>query len=290
MNIFRAARDILIPATCVVCGRTLLQHERHICLHCLADMPFTYHRLGGRNAMADAFNALIQRGLQRRAALADDGAWAADGSTEAVSNLEPYAPAAALFYYEGDYANITQALKYGGNVALGRFFASLAAERVLGIADGPAPDSRSSPFRGSPPFSGANVVLPGLARRQSFDAVIPVPLHWRRRFSRGLNQAEVIAREIARHLDVPCRGDILRRRRSTHSQTTLGTDDRLSNVAGAFTARPKALSSLPEQSNLLLIDDVFTTGSTLYACREALLKIRKDFNISILTLAFAHPS
>lgn len=239
-------------------------------------MPFTYHRLGGRNAMADAFNALIQRGLQREEALVGDGAWAAEGSTEAVPNLEPYAPAAALFYYEGDYANITQALKYGGNVALGRFFARLAAERLLGepVSGLPATPSKAS-CRSLPVH---------------FDAVIPVPLHWRRRFSRGLNQAEVIAREIARHLGVPCRGDILRRRRSTHSQTTLGTDDRLSNVAGAFTARPKALSSLPEQSNLLLIDDVFTTGSTLYACREALLKIRKDFNISILTLAFAHSS
>ena len=248
-------------------------------------MPFTYHRLGGRNAMADAFNALIQRGLQRREALADDGAWAADGSTEAVSNLEPYAPAAALFYYEGDYANITQALKYGGNVALGRFFASLAAERLLGEPASGLP---------VPSFTRPRAATPSKASCRSwpvhFDAVIPVPLHWRRRFSRGLNQAEVIAREIARHLGVPCRGDILRRRRSTHSQTTLGTDNRLSNVAGAFTARPKALSSLPKQSNLLLIDDVFTTGSTLYACREALLKIRKDFNISILTLAFAHPS
>ncbi len=276
-------------------------------------MPFTYHRLGGRNAMADAFNALIQRGLQREEAPVGDGAWAAEGSTEAVPNLEPYAPAAALFYYEGDYANITQALKYGGNVALGRFFARLAAERLLGA---PAKllsnhrniaPARGSGWRGRPwprergdhrrkarwwdsPEGAYQTAAPCRSESAHFDAVIPVPLHWRRRFSRGLNQAEVIAREIARHLDVPCRGDILRRRRSTHSQTTLGTDDRLSNVAGAFTARPKALSSLPEQSNLLLIDDVFTTGSTLYACREALLIIRKDFNISILTLAFAHSS
>ena len=271
MNIFTAVRDLLIPATCVVCGRRLYRNERHICMHCQADMPFTYHRLGVPNAMADAFNALIQARLP-------EGCY------------EPYCSAAALFYYEGDYAKITQALKYDGNVHLGRHFARLAASRLLGIVDGPAPDSRSSPLRGSPPFSGANVVLPGLARREPFDAVVPVPLHWRRRFSRGFNQAEVIALEIARHLGVPCRGDILRRRRSTTTQTALDSSDRLSNVAGAFAASQKAIASLPSQARLLLIDDVFTTGSTLYACREALLKLRPDLSVSILTLAYARHS
>ena len=203
-------------------------------MHCQADMPFTYHRLGEPNAMADAFNALIQTRLPE-------------------GRYEPYCSAAALFYYEGEYAKITQALKYDGNVHLGRHFARLAASRVLaGSRHGRPGKTTSAPEEGGDPRSGEDR-LSGAAIREPFDTVVPVPLHWRRRFSRGFNQAEVIAREIARHLGVPCRGDILRRRRSTTTQTALDSSDRLSNVAGAFAVRPKALANLPSQARLLLL-------------------------------------
>ena len=94
------------------------------------------------------------------------------------------------------------------------------------------------------------------------DACVPVPLHWRRRWQRGFNQAE----ELAVHLGVPvvC---ALRRTRRTHVQAALHADDRAANVAGAFAARWRALVA---GSVLVLVDDVATTGATLEACARAL--------------------
>ena len=55
----RAAVDLVIPRECIVCGRTLKLYERHLCLHCEADLPLTYYWDRRRNPMADKVNALI---------------------------------------------------------------------------------------------------------------------------------------------------------------------------------------------------------------------------------------
>lgn len=99
-----------------------------------------------------------------------------------------------------------------------------------------------------------------------FDAVVPVPLHWRRRLLRGYNQAERIARPLARRLDLPLT-PVLRRVRATPPQTSMGRAGRLANLCDAFRARRGArVHSL----HLLLVDDVATTGATLDAAAAVL--------------------
>lgn len=98
-------------------------------------------------------------------------------------------------------------------------------------------------------------------------AIVPVPLHPWREFRRGYNQAELLARELARALDRPMR-PWLRRRRWTRQQARLDTAARQRNVRGVFQA-----ARLPEtRPTLLLVDDVFTTGATLEAAARELLK------------------
>lgn len=269
-----ALADLFLPRLCCVCGEELGMNERDICLGCLAQMPLTHNWTLPRNPMAERFNALIA------------------GGEAGV----PYSYAVALFNFakEGGFRHITYRLKYGRDIALGRHFAGMLGEKIAGAEQ----------------FG-------------DIDAVIPVPLHWVRRLSRGYNQAEVIAKEIAAKTGAPLRTDILRRRKATRTQTRLSVEAKKRNVSGAFTVRKRALETFaipsappgsanakpaakpggsaasageaptlrrgspksPPPRHILLVDDVFTTGSTLYNCY---LSLREAFGgevrISVATL------
>ena len=96
-----------------------------------------------------------------------------------------------------------------------------------------------------------------------FDALLPVPMHPVRRRLRGYNQSERLARVVASHLGLPLLTDALVRTRATRPQVGLDRDARLTNLQGAFAVRrPEAV----EGKILLLMDDVMTTGSSLYEC------------------------
>ncbi len=99
------------------------------------------------------------------------------------------------------------------------------------------------------------------------DLVVPVPLHWRRRWRRGYNQSEALARPIAGRLHLPFRPGSLRRIRNTPEQKGSGmAAERLDNVRGAFLARGHELAG----RTILLVDDVLTTGSTASEAARAL--------------------
>jgi ComF family protein len=119
-----------------------------------------------------------------------------------------------------------------------------------------------------------------LPREQSFDAVVPMPLHWRKRWQRGFNQADVLAREVSRRWNVPMRR-VVTRRRPTAAQAGLTNSQRRLNVSGAFRAkRGVRLKGL----RILLVDDVLTTGATASACARA-LKRAGAAHVSLLALA-----
>jgi ComF family protein len=113
-----------------------------------------------------------------------------------------------------------------------------------------------------------------------FDLVVAMPMHWRKRWERGFNQAELLARPIARFYGVKLsRG--LRRSRYTKPQASLGQQERLANLENSFSIRnPAALAG----KRVLLIDDVFTTGATLRAATAA-LKGAGVSCVSVLALA-----
>ena len=131
------------------------------------------------------------------------------------------------------------------------------------------------------PLSG--LLAAALPPGERFDALVPVPLHWRRQWQRGFNQSELLAREIRRRTGIPMIL-ALKRVRSTPAQASLARSSRRGNVATAFQCR-RIVWSL-HGKRVLLIDDVMTTGSTAASCALA-LKRAGVARVAILTVARA---
>ena len=157
--------------------------------------------------------------------------------------------ARAIGHYEGTLREIIHALKYSGRHSLARPLAHRMRQGGSGLLE-------------------------------KVDCVVPVPLHWRREYERGFNQA----REIARHLGLPV-VDALVRRRATRAQVELAADRRRENVAGAFALRHFWFRDCTIRGKtVLLIDDVSTTGATLDSC-ATVLKTAGASDVYALTAA-----
>ena len=100
------------------------------------------------------------------------------------------------------------------------------------------------------------------------ECLVPIPIHPARMRKRGFNQAELLARKLGDGLGLPVRTDLLFRCRNTEPQKELGPQGRLKNLEKAFTAAPAADGPVPER--VILVDDIYTTGSTIEACSRAL--------------------
>ena len=114
------------------------------------------------------------------------------------------------------------------------------------------------------------------------DAVVPVPLHWWRRMRRGYNQSEYIARGIAHELGVEVLSRAVVRHRYNESQTHQSRVARWTNVEGIF--RVRGVEQL-RGKHILLVDDVFTTGATLFSLGETILSEAEGVRLSVAVLA-----
>jgi len=128
----------------------------------------------------------------------------------------------------------------------------------------------------------AEMAVRALPKDLVFDAVTPVPMHWRRRWSRGFNQSELIAREVARTLRVPVL-KATKRTRFTPPQAELTISARRRNAEGSFRA---VRGAVVKEKRVLLIDDVLTTGATAGAC-AAVIKRAGARSVTVLTVARA---
>ncbi len=168
----------------------------------------------------------------------------------------PVAAAHSQFYFakESLVQHLIPQLKYKNNKEIGAYLGELTGSTLLG--------------------SG---------RFQNMDMIIPLPLYPDKERKRGYNQAAVICDGMAKTMQAPVITNNVTRKRFTETQTRKHRDERWQNVEGSFVVNnPAALAG----KNILLVDDVVTTGATLEACGQAILQI-EGTRLFIATLAYA---
>jgi ComF family protein len=115
------------------------------------------------------------------------------------------------------------------------------------------------------------------------DALVPVPLHWRRLWARRFNQSAMLAAAISGQTGVPVAAGALKRVKPTTQQVGLSRTERAANVQGAFRVPGDGTGAVTGR-RLVLIDDVLTSGATVDGCVRALLRAGAA-NVDVLVFA-----
>jgi ComF family protein len=173
-------------------------------------------------------------------------------SMQAISDPPAYARARAAVRYDDVARTLVHALKYGDRLDLaptmGRWMAIAGSE-----------------------------ILPGC------DGLVPVPLHWRRLWTRRFNQSAMLAKAISAASGIPLAHAALRRVKATAQQVGLTKSERAENVQGAFRVPTEGKPEVTGR-RLVLVDDVMTSGATSDACARALLRAGAG-NVDVLVFA-----
>ena len=165
----------------------------------------------------------------------------------------------ACAVYAGLAAGVVRDMKYRGKSWYADTLAALMAAKYLGGAD---PETGELP---------------------SHDFLIPVPMSEKKRARRGYDQAALLAKALARKVGVVCLKNALARVRETDIMSSLAADERRQNLSEAFEV-PCGMMDILKGKRLLLVDDVYTTGSTIDACAETLLAAGAE---SVVFIVFA---
>ncbi len=163
----------------------------------------------------------------------------------------------SLFHYQAPVSRLIAAFKYRRRMLWGRVMGELLAREIR------------TRYR----------------RRPLPQAVLPVPLHWRRLEGRGFNQARALSTLLAKELELPHLGAACRRVRATATQTRLSAPARRRNLAGAFRLHNR--QGLP--ARVALVDDVVTTGTTVNELSRLLQKSGSVAEVHVWCLARALP-
>jgi ComF family protein len=173
-------------------------------------------------------------------------------SMEAIADPPAYDRARAAVRYDDVARDLVHRLKYGDRIdlatSMGRWMAQAGRELL-----------------------------------DDADALVPVPLHWRRLWGRRFNQAAALARAAAAEKGIPVLTAALKRRRATAQQVGLSRSARAVNVQGAFAVTPEGKAAICGK-RLVLVDDVLTSGATIDACARVLLRAGAG-NVDVLVFA-----
>ena len=243
-DLFESFVDLFLPRRCVQCGRA----GRWLCAECRAQL----RRLDGPGC--------------RRCGCPDVSP--AQPCPECTGRDLAFASAGAAFAYEGPARRLVTACKFGALRSVVAEMAALAAPRLplrvavalAGMGDVGGHVGAGIDVADAAPASAAAAV----------DLVTCVPAHRGHKLERGFNQAELLARDLARAAGLPF-APLLVRTRHGRRQSGLAKAERAANVRGAFALVRDAERVAAGVKRVVVIDDVFTTGETLNQCSSMLV-------------------
>lgn len=158
--------------------------------------------------------------------------------TDCMGKQHKYRQGKAVFIYEGEITQSMYRFKYGNR----REYAAFYAEEAVKLYE-------------------------DWIRRRKIEIIVPIPMYAGKKRQRGYNQAEAFAKELGRRLDIPVDGKVVKRVRNTVPQKELNDKQRIHNLKNAFQLVPDVV----KYKEILLVDDIYTTGSTMDAVAEVLL-------------------
>lgn len=171
---------------------------------------------------------------------------------DCLENKKYFSYARAVFSYEDLILNSIHQFKYNRNISVGEMLASFMAD-----------------------FSFPDIDF------TDYSLLIPVPLHIKRLRERGFNQSLILANALEKKRRIPVNFSLLKRRKFTLTQTGSNRNERKQNIKGAFEVTDKRNIA---GKNIILIDDVYTTGATINECAKTLVRAGAQ-KVAVLTLA-----
>ena len=114
----------------------------------------------------------------------------------------------------------------------------------------------------------------------SIEFLIPVPTHYRKKFDRGYNQSETIARGLSKELNIPASSKLVAKIKNTTSQTKLNKEERTKNIQGSFICA----AQFRNINSIGIVDDVITSGSTITELCRSIVEINCSIRITIFVL------
>jgi competence protein ComFC len=228
--------SVLFPAGCRLCERVLTRASRvPICEECLASFAAMPERVCQICGSPPETSFATIPGPPETTDTAEEGRLVCVACRVRTYGFDRVRSHAA---YDGELVRAIVMLKFERIEPLGAWFADRLAELIRREAE-----------------------------TLAADVVVPVPLHRQRERERGYNQADLIAKPLAKRLGLPYRAVLLVRTRPRPDKQVLSLSERWESVRGAFATRP---GSQVDKLRVLLVDDVVTTGATLDACAKAL--------------------
>ena len=240
--------DILFPNVCLSCGKASLKNEK-LCKSCLNDIRFL-------NNWAFCDTCGVPFGYFENLGK-DNSALESDNinhlCSKCIEGSYSFKKARSIAIYEGGIRDLIISFKYEGKLSFGELLLEILKTNFPGDLD-------------------------------EFDSVVPVPLHIDKLRHREYNQSVILASGIAKFKEVECDLFGLKRTRDTIPQIEIrDASERRRNVRGAFSV---ATNKSYKEKSVLLVDDVFTTGSTSDECSKMLLK-SGAYKVQVLTLTRA---